>query len=269
MITIIRIMLAVVGLGNMGLALARRLHMRGREVVGVDVSEDRRTVWSILSSRPAIATVEELDWPKLNRLLLVVRTADQVFDTLPRIRSSAEAASLNELPVHVVTTLTPDHARQLPTHASSALRILENPLTGGEAPALMGAQTSMLAGDHRPADVEFLLDGLMEEVVTFDAYGEPALAKLLNNLACAYNAAVFATILGLAHEHGLDPKRLRRVVVRGSGASYSARAITEIIGDLLAKDVGLAESAVGGAPAVTPAGIESQLAAARALLAQD
>lgn len=262
-------MLAVVGLGNMGLALARRLKMRGREVIGVDIADDRREIWRLLAAGVAIARLDDLDWQRVQRVLVVVRTAEQLFAALPEIRAGAEAAGLRELPVHVVTTLTPAEARRLPEFKSPAVRLLENPLTGGEAPALMGAQTSMLAGEHRPADVEFLLDGLMEEVVTFDAYGEPALAKLLNNLACAYNAAVFATVVQLAHDHGLDATRFKRVVVRGSGASYSARAITEIIGDLLAKDVRLAEQAVGPAPAVAPAGIEAQLAAARALLARD
>jgi 2-hydroxy-3-oxopropionate reductase len=261
-------MIVVVGLGNMGLALARRLHMREREVVGVDVAEGRRTVWSVLTGRPAVARVDELDWPAVERVILVVRTAAQVEETLPGIRAGAEAAQLTRLPVHVITTITPDDARRLVKHASPALRIIENPLTGGEAPALMGTQTSMIAGEYEQTDVDFLRDGLMEEVVTFDAYGKPALAKLLNNLACAYNAAVFATVLGLGQERGLDVEKLRRVVVRGSGTSYSARAIVEIIGDLLAKDVALAESYIGPAPPVSAADIEAQLAAARTLLAQ-
>jgi 3-hydroxyisobutyrate dehydrogenase-like beta-hydroxyacid dehydrogenase len=186
---------------------------------------------------------------------------------LPRLEAAARAGRAHRLPVHVVTTMTPDEARRLVSEGE-AIRLIENPLTGGEAPALMGAQTSMIAGDYLPADVEFLRDGLMEEVVAFDALGEPALAKLLNNLACAYNASVFATVLELGDRQGLDLEKLRRVVVRGSGTSFSARAIVEIIGDLLAKDVALAEAALGPAPPVLASGIESRLAAARSLLAR-
>jgi hypothetical protein len=43
--------------------------------------------------------------------------------------------------------------------------------------------------------------------------------------------------------------------------------MVEIIGDLLAKDVGLAEDALGAAPAVLPAEVETALAGIRKLLA--
>jgi 3-hydroxyisobutyrate dehydrogenase-like beta-hydroxyacid dehydrogenase len=257
-------MIAVVGLGNMGLALARRLVMRGREVAGVDPDQRRLTVWSVLSGQTGVATVDDLDWSRVERVLLVVRTEGQLSEALAAVRRKAEEAGLRSIPVHVITTITPPVAKALVDHASPALRIIENSITGGEAPALMGTQTALLAGDFNAADVAFLRDGLMEVVVTFDQLGEPALAKLLNNLTCAYNLAAFGAVVKLGADHGLDVGKLSSVIIHGSGESYSARTVFSMIGDLLAKDVSLATSFIGAAPLVDPDGIEAQLAELRA-----
>jgi 3-hydroxyisobutyrate dehydrogenase-like beta-hydroxyacid dehydrogenase len=259
-------MIVVVGLGNMGLALARRLKMRGREVVGVDPDAARVTVWKILSGLAGVATIDEVDWPSVERVLIVVRTADQLWVSLAAVRKHAEKAGLRGLPLHVITTITPPEAKRLVEFSSPALRLIENSITGGEAPALLGIQTALLAGDFIDADVAFLRDGLMEVIVTFDQLGEPALAKLLNNLACAYNLASFGAIVKLGADNGLDVGKLSNVIVHGSGESYSARVVFSMIGDLLAKDVNLAKSFIGEAPLVDPDGIEAQLKELRARL---
>jgi 3-hydroxyisobutyrate dehydrogenase-like beta-hydroxyacid dehydrogenase len=258
--------IVVVGLGNMGLALARRLRMRGRDVLGVDPDPSRVTVWKVLSGQAGVPTIDDVDWPKVDRVLLVVRTAQQLFETLAGVRKQAEAAGLRAIPVHVITTITPPEAKSLSDYSSPALRLIENSITGGEAPALLGIQTALLAGDFTPADVAFLRDGLMEEIVTFEQFGEPALAKLLNNLTCAYNLAAFGAVVKLGADNGLDVGKLSRVIVHGSGESYSARTVFSMIGDLLAKDVNLAKSFIGDAPLVDPDGIEAQLADLRARL---
>jgi 3-hydroxyisobutyrate dehydrogenase-like beta-hydroxyacid dehydrogenase len=258
--------IVVVGLGNMGLALARRLRMRGRDVLGVDPDPSRVTVWKVLSGQAGVPTIDDVDWPKVERVLLVVRTAQQLFETLAGVRKQAEAAGLRAIPLHVITTITPPEAKSLSDYSSPALRLIENSITGGEAPALLGIQTALLAGDFTPADVAFLRDGLMEEIVTFEQFGEPALAKLLNNLTCAYNLAAFGAVVKLGADNGLDVGKLSRVIVHGSGESYSARTVFSMIGDLLAKDVNLAKSFIGAAPLVDPDGIEAQLADLRARL---
>jgi 3-hydroxyisobutyrate dehydrogenase-like beta-hydroxyacid dehydrogenase len=259
-------MIVVVGLGNMGLALARRLKMRGREVIGVDPDAARVTVWKVLSGQPGVPTIDQIDWPTVDRVLIVVRTADQLWDALAAVRKHAERVGLRGVPIHVITTITPPEAKRLVEFASPALRVIENSITGGEAPALLGIQTALLAGDFTDADVAFLRDGLMEVIVTFDELGEPALAKLLNNLACAYNLASFGAIVKLGADNGLDVGKLSNVIVHGSGESYSARVVFSMIGDLLAKDVNLAKSFIGEAPLVDPDGIEAQLLELRARL---
>jgi 3-hydroxyisobutyrate dehydrogenase-like beta-hydroxyacid dehydrogenase len=225
-------------------------------------------VWTILAGRPAVASAAEVPWLDVERVLVVVRLPPQVDELLPQIVAGLKEADKHGVPVHVVTTLTPDEARRIPSHADPAVRLIEDPLTGGEPLALQGVQTAMLAGDFNDADVAFLRESLMEEVVTFAEYGEPALVKLLNNLACSYNLATFATVLKLGVDAGIEPTKLQRVINRGSGASFSSRAAVEIIGDLLAKDVAQAVEAVGDPPLVSGTRVEEHLRAVRETLAR-
>jgi 3-hydroxyisobutyrate dehydrogenase-like beta-hydroxyacid dehydrogenase len=256
----------VVGLGNMGLAVARRLAMRGLPVVGVDPVEQRRLAFGILSGHSAVPSLAELDWPSLERVVLLVRTEEQLLSALPEVVARSAAAARKELPVFVATTVTPAVSRKFGELGSPAVRIIESPLSGGEAPAIQGAQTTMVAGPVREEDIAFLKTNLMQTVIVFDRYGEPALAKLLNNLLCAYNLAAFGEAMEIAVRHGLHPNLFQEVVVNSSGSSFSARSAVTILGDLLAKDVRLAEVAAGPAPAVTPDGIEAQLERLRARL---
>lgn len=260
----------VVGLGNMGLPVARRLAMRGVDVIGVDVAEPRRTAFSVLSGHPTAARLDDLPWTDVKRVLLLVRTENQLRAALDDAIRLAEAAGCLDVPLFVVTTITPDFSRTFASILSSAVRIIECPITGGEAPALLGAQTAMIAGSYRADDIAFLTENLMGEVVVFDQFGEPALAKLLNNLLCAYNLAAFGTALTIAARYGLDPVRLRQVIMRGSGTSFSARAaVAEFVGDRLAQDVALAQEFIGLAPTVSLANIEAVVADIRNRLAAE
>src|SRR5258708_20689576 len=100
-------MVVVVGLGNMGLAIARRLAMRRHDLVGVDPVDDRRQALRILSGKPAVATLSEVDWPTAARVLLVVRTPEQLTEALDQVVGHAEAAGRQGPPVLVVPTITP------------------------------------------------------------------------------------------------------------------------------------------------------------------
>ena len=252
----------------MGLALARRLTMKGYRVLGIDPDPERRQVWTILSRQKAAALASEVPWREVDRVLVVVRLPSHVEATLPEIVGCLAAADRRAVPVHVITTLTPEEARRIPAHSHPAVRLIEDPVTGGEPPALQGIQTAMLAGEFEDSDIVFLKESLMEEVVTFSSYGEPALVKLLNNLACSYNLAVFGTVLKLGVDAGLEPAKLHRVINRGSGSSFSSRAAIEIIGDLLTKDVAQAVEAVGEPPLVSATGVEEHLRKVREILAR-
>jgi acyl-CoA thioester hydrolase len=262
-------MIVVVGLGNMGAAVAERLVRTGHEVAAVELSEAIRREWTERSGVDALGSLADVDWATTERVLVVVRLTTQADAVLQEI---ALRAAGRQLPVLVMTTLDVDFARALERHEYADLLVLETPISGGDALALAGGLTVMVAGPHTTEDIAFLTGSLADHVEHFPRYGQPTLAKLLNNVGCYYNAAAMTELLLLADRHGLDPNRLRRVLDHSSGGAWVTSRFERLLDDLLVKDASLLAAEVGALPAVSPADGEvfsTRFSAARALLDTD
>ncbi|WP_029136431.1 NAD(P)-binding domain-containing protein [Nakamurella lactea] len=271
---------AVVGLGNIGGPIAARIAGCGAPVVGVDGLAERRQDWAGRTGAPAVASLAEIDSASLERVLIVVRTTEQALGVLDEVcRAAAGRASdpaAGPLTVHLMTTLEAAAARQLgdlPAVADDdgAVRVLEQPVSGGSVGAAAGTLTVLSAGPIRPTDTEFLLSTVAGRVIDFDDYGTPTLVKLVNNALAALNTRSTAAMLLLAADLGLDVRRVKQVVDTSSGASTMGEMIDRFADDqaeLLTKDVALLAGAVDRLPSVDldPAALLADLAAVRELL---
>lgn len=241
-------MIVVVGLGNIGLAIARRLVVRGHPVVGVEVAEGRREAWHALTGARAVAELAEVDWSDVDRVFVVVRMTDQAAAVLAAL---ADVPAPTPLACHLVTTLETGFAANLSSYSRPDRRIIEQPVSGGELGALAGTLTVLVAGDLVDADETFLRTTLAKEVVQFERFGEPTKAKLLNNITGAYNARVLAQMLMMAKEQGLDPRTFYRVLLTSSGGSWMASGFLELLDETLAKDVRMLREELGGLPTIS------------------
>jgi 3-hydroxyisobutyrate dehydrogenase-like beta-hydroxyacid dehydrogenase len=257
-------MIAVVGLGNIGLAIARRLVVRGRDVIGIDLDPGRRNAWLAMTGLQAAEDLEAVNWDDIDTVFVIVRMADQAEDVLRKLSSLESSAPRT---AYVVSTLDEAVSSRLGAYNTESLRVLELPVSGGEIGAMAGKLAVMIAGPVTDDDEAFILSTIATQVVRFDAYGEPTLAKLFNNVLGAYNASAFAQMLILARERGLDPARLYRVILASSGGSWMAGGFLELLDDLLAKDVELLRSHLGELPEIELDGdFAKTLSAARAAL---
>jgi 3-hydroxyisobutyrate dehydrogenase-like beta-hydroxyacid dehydrogenase len=259
-------MIVIVGLGNIGLAIGHRLHDREQDVLGLDLSEERRAVWHERTGRTAASSLDEVDWQRAETVFVIVRLTSQAEAVLEHLRESAAGSPLT---AYVITTLEPDFARGLARFCSDDLRVIECPVSGGESGARAGELVVLLAGAVVDADHEFLRSTVAAKTVSFADYGQPTLAKLVNNVLAAYNTKALADMLAVGQELGLDVRSLYDVVVDGSGGSWMTRHFFDIVVDLLVKDVALLRDHIGELPATSLASgeqLESALAAARAML---
>lgn len=260
-------MLVVVGLGNIGIAIAARLAAVGNDVIGVDVAESRRALWIEQTGRPAVADLSEVDWTSVDRVFVVVRMTDQAAEVLTWL---AEPAAAGGLTCHLITTLETDFAAGLAGYLRPGLRIIEQPVSGGASGAREGALTILTAGSISDQDEEFLRTTLAARIVRFDTYGEPTKAKLLNNVTGAYNARALAQMLALAQSQGVDVGKFYEVLLTASGGSWMASGFMDLLDETLAKDVHLLRDELGGLPAITlddDDDLVTSLGRARALLA--
>jgi 3-hydroxyisobutyrate dehydrogenase-like beta-hydroxyacid dehydrogenase len=258
---------AVVGLGDLGISIARRLHEVGITVTGIDGAPERRELWQAESGLAALAATAELDPGDASRAFVCVRTTEQadavIADLNGRLRLDAV--------IYVVTTLAVDFARGLGERAAAdGPRLVELPVSGGRGGAERGELIVLAGGPAvEPDDVAFLERTLASQVLPMRRYGEATLAKLLNNALAAYNALAFASAVELAAAAGLDVDTTAELLRRGSGGSWMADAFAGLVDDLLAKDAGLLAAELGPLPKIDlgdPEAIPPALARARALL---
>lgn len=266
----------VIGLGVMGDAITRRLHDLGNDVIGVDPLPAARSGLEGLDGVRAVASVAEAG--PVDLVAVMVRTPPQVIEVLEALRAVRQRLRPEDgpLPVLVLSTLDPHTARRLAEWDGENLRVIEAPVTGLAQGARQGTLTIMLAGRHDEPERSALEATLAQRLVTFERFGQPALAKLLNNTLLAYNSHALAAALRVAAAEGLPPRALMDVLLGGSGGSFAATNLDILIGELVDKDVGLLVDALGDLPAIQPGSgqagsgqpVTPAIAEARRLLAE-
>lgn len=227
----------VAGLGGMGGAMARRLHNRDYEVIGVDPDQGRREDWALDTGRVAVEGVSQVQWSDVTHLVIAVRTEAQALAVLAVSSSHA----VDDLGLIVISTLPVGFWSRTRDEVPPQWRVFEAPVTGGEEQARVGEVAMFLHGNGTPAD-HALLSDLSNRIVDFDVHGQPALAKLLNNTLTATNAMNVTRALHLAHNMGLASEVFLAALEQGSGRSLISSRITQLSPnqfDLLEKDVGL------------------------------
>jgi putative dehydrogenase len=226
--------IGVVGIGNMGWAMAQRLRERGFHVAVRDIDAGRAALAQaagidVAASPAALAARSEA-------LVVAVVDAAQTEAVLfgP---DGAAAAMAPGAAVLLCPTIAPGDTERLAARISAlGLAPIDAPMSGGPARAREGTMSLMVAC----ADTTFerwrsLIEALSSQVFRLgERPGDGARVKLVNNLLAAINLAGAAEALALAERVGLDPARALAVIERSSGQSWigSDRMRRALAGDL-------------------------------------
>jgi putative dehydrogenase len=220
-----------IGLGAMGLPMARNLVVRGHAVCGFDMREAAMDTLAAAGGRradSASAAARAADM-----LILMVVSAAQAEQVL-----FADGA-LDALPVGgivaLMATCPPGTVEKLATRVLAAgRRFLDSPLSGGVVGATGATLTIMAAA---PADTfsaaRPVLEALGDKIFHVgDRPGQGAVVKTVNQLLCGVHIAVVAEALSLAGRVGvagdsrrlvgieLDAERSRPAHVAGRSCDY-------------------------------------------------
>ena len=259
--------IGIIGIGAMGLAMARNLHAQAYPLLVRDI--DRQAV-----AEAALLGIEACDTPaalaaRCDVLVIVVVDAAQIEDVLfgpGGVVRAAPAARDHKLAVMVCSTIaahdTEGFAERLKPHA---IDLMDAPISGGPVRAADGSMSMMLACEPALlARHETLLRDLAAKLFFIGPkVGDAARTKLVNNLLAGVNLVAAAEALALGAQLGLDRQVLFDVISASSGASWIGqdRMARALAGDyapraravILTKDVGLAVQMADAA------GIETQL----------
>lgn len=211
-------MVAVVGLGNMGMAMVARLRDLGLVP----------RAWDLDGAKRAAATGRGAEVPRR----LAAAADDVVVLSLPH--EAAVGAVLAELlpalPKGAViadtSTLAPGAVRAFAAQASAAgCGYLDAPVSGGPAGAAAGTLAMMVGGEAAALErARGDLARLAGRILHVGPSGAGQVAKLVNNLMVATNLVVAGEALRLGARAGVAPEALLPVINGATGRS----AATEV-----------------------------------------
>jgi 3-hydroxyisobutyrate dehydrogenase len=266
--------IAFIGLGNMGAPMARNLVKAGHAVRGFDVVDANRDAFARAGG---IATAAALD---------AVRGAGTVVTMLPAGRHVREvllgptgaiaAAAPGTLFVDC-STIDVATARDVESAAAAAGHdFLDAPVSGGTGGAAAGTLTFMCGGsDAAFARAETLLAQMGRTVVHAGGPGNGQAAKICNNMILGISMIAVGEAFNLARGLGLDAQKLFDIASKSSGQCWSLTSYCPVpgpvpaspanrdyapgfTGDMMLKDLRLAQEAAHGAGVATPLGAAAQ-----------
>jgi 2-hydroxy-3-oxopropionate reductase len=263
---------AVIGLGIMGGPMAANLVGAGFDVTGYNRGPEK------------VARLVEAGGRGAGSVAEAVRGAEVIITMVPD-SPDVEAVTGGDVGIFAnaekgalyvdMSTIRPDVAVRVAEDGRAAgLRVLDAPVSGGEAGAVEGSLSIMVGGE--PDDVEAarpVLEALGTTIVHVGPSGSGQTVKAANQLIVAGNIELLAEAVVFLEAYGVDTGAALEVlggglagstVLNRKGASMLAREFTP--GFRLAlhhKDMGIVTSAAREAGVVIPLGaVVSQLVAA-------
>jgi 3-hydroxyisobutyrate dehydrogenase len=254
----------VIGVGAMGMGVAKRLIAQGFEVHTRDIrpeaDAEARAAGAIVCASPkAVARACPV---VLTLVVDAVQTESVVF--------GADGVAAGMAPGGVLvmcSTVSPGFSGPLAERlAPRGIRALDAPVSGGPARAHDGTMSMMIAGEPEAYDrARTVLEAISGKRFRVSARtGDGSRMKLVNNHLAGINLAAACEGMVFGLKLGLDPQAVFDVVCASSGASwvfadrmprvlagdYATRAAV----DILAKDLGLALETGASARAALPIG---------------
>ena len=211
---------AFIGLGSMGLGMAKNLLKHGHKVIGVDPSAAARDAFAkaggASESTPAAAA-------KLaDAVVVAVVNAQQVESVLYGDNGAVAALSKGGV-VMQCATVPPAYAKALGERlAASGHVLLDAPMSGGRARAESGELTYMTSGNEAAyAGAESILTATAAKVFRLgDAPGIGSLVKTVNQLLAGVHIAAAAEAMALAAKAGADTRAVYEVISASAGNSW-------------------------------------------------
>jgi len=210
---------AFIGLGTMGLPMARSLLSAGHELVAVDADPGR----AALPGAPVGATPAEA--ARTSAVALLSLPSAAAVEEVVLGSAGLRAGAPRGFAVIDMSTGPPALARTLAAELGRAgIDSLDAPVSGGPRGAEAASLTIMVGGSRETfAAQRSLLEALGALVVHVGPAGAGQAAKLCNNLVAGATMVAIAEACAVAEREGIDPSVLYDLLTRSTGDSRVLR----------------------------------------------
>jgi 2-hydroxy-3-oxopropionate reductase len=263
--------IAFVGLGIMGQPMSVHLQNAGFDVCGMNLSPERTKPLVEAGGRSATSIAEAVKGADV--VAVMVPDSPDVEQVLTGEGGVFESASSGTLIVDF-SSIRPDVAASLAEQArEKGFRMLDAPVSGGEAGAQNAALSIMVGGEADDfAEAGPIFDAVGKTIVHVGPSGSGQTVKAANQLIVAVNIEVVAEALVFLEAYGVDTEAAMEVLGGGlAGSKVLEQKKSNMLGrtfdpgfriNLHHKDMGIVTSAAREAGVAIPLGaLAAQLVA--------
>ena len=259
----------VIGLGLMGIGIARNIIDAGHSVRGFDLSDEALTALSRAGGAPASSPADAA-----TNVEFVMTVLPEPRDVETAILNSQDAV-INGLSqggmVIDFSTIDPDTTRRVGSAlAERKMRMIECKMGGSSTHAAAGDLTLMTGGSEADlSEAAPLLEAVSTEIIPCGQLGNGSAMKLVNNMLASSILMVNAEALVTGRKNGLDIDVMLRVFRSTFANNESLSTVFEqkvfnrdfkagFFTRLALKDVRLATQMASESGAITPMGAIAQ-----------
>jgi len=262
-----------IGLGNMGLPMARNLLKAGHAVQGFDVSKAQADALAASGGQAAASVKAAASGAEV--VITMLPAGKQVREVYLGPDGVLAAASSDVLLIDS-STIDVETARAVAAAAQAkGIAMLDAPVSGGVGGAQAGTLTFMVGGDAAAfARAKPILEQMGKTIVHAGGAGNGQAVKICNNMILGVSMIAVSEAFVLAEKLGLDAQKLFDISSKSSGQCWSMTSYCPVPGPvpaspanrdykagftaaMMLKDLQLAQDAAAAAGAKTPLGADA------------
>jgi 3-hydroxyisobutyrate dehydrogenase-like beta-hydroxyacid dehydrogenase len=216
-------MILFLGLGRMGLPMAKHLLSAGMEVTGYDPDQQRMDMLAMAGG--ALPQSLSVALREADAVMIMTGSEAQVADLFNRDEGIIAGCRPGTL-VLVISTVSPAFMEGLGEQARQAqLRLIDAPVCRAEMGAISGTLLAFLAGAENDCNeaAELIRPFSADIEYVGTRHGAAQIAKTVNNLILWACVAANYEGLKLAESWQLDVDALRRALMTSSAENWSLR----------------------------------------------
>ena len=251
-----------IGLGNMGMPMAKNLARNGHEVEGFDLIERKSEIFSISGQISETASNKDV-------VITMLPDGHSVLNVYSKILNILKADTIL-IDCSTIDVVSAQKAANIAVE--NGFKALDAPVSGGISGAENGTLTFMVGGDSIAFDCVLpLFDIMGQKAVLCGGNGAGQSMKICNNMILGISMIGACEAFSLADNLGLDQSKMFEVVSTASGSCWSINTYCPVpnVGpktpadndykpgfstDLMLKDLSLAKEAAESTESFTPLG---------------
>ena len=259
-----------IGLGNMGLPMARNLIKAGHTVTGYDLSTAASDRFA--SDGGVAATALDMACMGADAIITMLPAGKDVRDVYLQ-RGGVLASAQQDALLIDASTIDVETARAVAAAAQvNDLSMVDAPVSGGVAGAEAGTLTFMVGGSDRAFErAKPILEAMGKTVVHAGGPGSGQAIKICNNMILGVSMIAVSEAFVLAEKLGIDPQKLFDIASKASGQCWAMTSYCPVPGPvptspanrdyqagftaaMMLKDLKLAQDAAKSSGAKVPIG---------------